>query len=235
MRRAVLPLILLLHVSVADAAAGPCQAGQRMTAIVACLGDSESGAFNGTDAWCQLWAAHTWTVFSGYPFAQSGTDAATMSTEFTASVAGHAYSAISLGAGTNDCFLASDNATADSKADGVVTAYQNVVNSAYTDGYRYIVVGNVPPAKNASGYSSFVQRCIDRVNEKHGNTGHGLATLTIGSGGTLCRFDLNGSLDVDDDLAIDAGFDSGDGKHPNQSGKQAEGDKVFTTCGALSR
>jgi len=218
-------LALMLILSSQAHAVHVCGPTVRHRPVVVSVGDSTAGAFDGTSSWSDVWAEGT-SDGDGYSFATSGSQAGEMSTQWTNNVAGHAFSAIAINSGTNNCFavFGTNTATADAAAVTIRSAYQAVVDLAVGEGYDTIVIALIPPAKNAAGWDVNVQRCIDRFND--------VEVLAIT--GETCTVNTTAALDVDGDDDIDVAYDSGDGKHPNQAGKSAWGARASTDCGALT-
>lgn len=184
----------------------------------ASIGDSISVYPISSQTWHRLYADSTTTVQID-PFATSGHTTAQILSLQWPSVDNAGYTVLFANGGTNTCTLSTTPANALTYAASAQADMQTIATDAAAQGMR-VILANIPPIKGWVGWTADIQSCIDTYNTNH-----------LAMAGVSCFVDVYDVLDADDDDDIDAGFDIGDGIHPNATGTAAMAAAVTAACG----
>lgn len=216
MMRVALALLLLAVACGGDAFAGTCS----VRTMGAAIGDSIPGSPTHQGGFVALWEADS-SLSTLADYTTGGdTTAEIRNTQWTGFVDNNGFTKLIVNGGTNDCFGASSPANAATRAATAQTNVQTIATDADAQGMSVIVV-NIPPAKSFAGWSANMQICIDTYNADH-----------LAMTGVDCFVDAYAALDVNSDDIMDAGFDSGDGLHPDADGAAAVKSAIVAACGA---
>ena len=216
MNRLVVALVALACACGGDALAGTCTVRTKGVSI----GDSIPGSPTHQEGYPELWhASGTLSTLADYTTG-GATSSEILSIQWTGYADNNGFTKVIINGGTNDCFASSSPANAATRAALVQSNNQTIATDAAAQGMEVVVV-NIPPAKNFAAWHANMQTCIDTYNAAY-------TSMTS----VDCFVDVYSALDVDNDDDMDAGFDSGDGLHPNATGAVAVKDAIVAACGA---